>query len=82
MVHHQRGQGIIFINWHALTWEYFLEFRIDYLIRSILYELSFESCEFYFLGSKGITQANLVSVNKIISNSFNAVMLMLSDHHD
>jgi len=54
MVHHERREGIIIVNWHSFSIEDFLEFGCDDLVGAELDNLSIEGLEVYHGNSEGI----------------------------
>ena len=82
VIHHQWGKWVVVVYWHSFAWEDFLEFGSDDLVRSELNGFTFEGFEFYCGGSERIFKRDLVSIDKVISNTSDGFMLDLIDVYD
>ena len=82
VIHHQWGKWVVVVNWHSFTWEDFLEFGCDDLVRSELNDFTFEGLEFNCGGSECIFKRDLVSIDKVVTISSDCLVLDLIDVYD
>ena len=79
MIHHQWGKWVVVVFWHSFAFEDFLEFGCDDLVRSELNDFTFESLEFNCGSSECIFKVDLVSIDKVITNTSDAFVIDLID---
>ena len=82
MVHHEWGQGVIVVDWHALAWEHFLKLRRNSLVGAAQNSLTIKRFELDDSHRQSVRKRHLVAINQIVADSANRGMIFLCDGHD